>query len=507
MSADLAEPADVAGPARRLLSRVVGALGSVALLLGGLSVTGEALAETITFMLPASPHPEVTRVQRTLVEAWSIVREAYVDPTFNDQDWDDKLQESVKATLAVDTADEAYDTVRKMLASLDDPFTRIVTPKEYEAFRITSDGALQGVGLVLALDPDTNQLVVITPIEGGPADRAGIQSGDVLLEIDHLELSGMEPQKAAEMLRGKAGTAVTLKLLHPAPLSQSASSLTDLDIDPAFTEELELRRESIAFSPVYATLLPHSEADGTQTSTGYIRLATFSQNAAEDMQRAIRKLEAQGASAFILDLRNNPGGLVKAGLDVAQMWLEGTDTLVNTVDRLGGIQNISAQDASLHALTSRPLAVLVNHGSASASEILAGALHDNGRAMLVGETTYGKGKIQSVFELTDGTALFVTVAKYLSPALHEIDRVGVAPDLACSVPAVAQVETTVKEAGISPTSFLPPKGGRGLEAPVPFAKKDDDVQFRPFRTLVEEIQDDSCVIAAEKQLGSLAPKL
>jgi carboxyl-terminal processing protease len=124
------------------------------------------------------------------------------------------------------------------------------------------------------------------------------------------------------------------------------------------------------------------------------------------------------------------GGLVKAGLEVAQMWLDGDETLVNTIDRNGFLQPINLIDG--HALTHDPLVVLVNEGSASASEILAGALHDNGRAILVGQKTYGKGKIQSVTELRDGSALFVTVAKYLSPALHQIDRVGIAPDVKCT---------------------------------------------------------------------------
>ncbi|KAG6427056.1 hypothetical protein SASPL_111295 [Salvia splendens] len=149
-----------------------------------------------------------------------------------------------------------------------------------------------------------------------------------------------------------------------------------------------------------------------------------------EMENTVSDMENQGVQSYILDLRNNPGGLVKRGLDVAQIWLEGTETLVNTIDREGNMLPINMIDG--HAITHDPLVVLVNEGSASASEILAGALHDNGRATLIGHRTFGKGKIQSVTELHDGSALFITVAKYLSPSLHDIDQVGIAPDVQCS---------------------------------------------------------------------------
>ncbi|KAI3982290.1 hypothetical protein MKX01_037823 [Papaver californicum] len=157
------------------------------------------------------------------------------------------------------------------------------------------------------------------------------------------------------------------------------------------------------------------------------------------MGSAIQEMESQGVQSYILDLRNNPGGLVKAGLDVAQIWLDGDETLVNTIDRDGNMLPINMVNG--HALTQDPLVVLVNEGSASASEILAGALRDNGRAILVGCKTFVKGKIQSVTELHDGSALFITVAKYISPAFHEIDQVGITPDVQCT----ADILSTPKE--------------------------------------------------------------
>lgn len=232
-------------------------------------------------------------------------------------------------------------------------------------------------------------------------------------------LDGISSEGAAQKLRGKVGTSVTVKV-HRGNKSGGGDDL----------REVNLPREFIKLSPISSAVIPHKTSDGHLSKTGYVKLLAFSQTAASDMENAVTELENQGVQSYILDLRNNPGGLVKAGLDVAQIWLDGDETLVNTIDRDGNMLPINMVHG--HAKTHYPLVVLVNEGSASASEILAGALHDNGRAKLVGHRTFGKGKIQSVTELDDGSALFITVAKYLSPALHDIDQVGIAPDVQCS---------------------------------------------------------------------------
>ncbi|KAH7293750.1 hypothetical protein KP509_28G040700 [Ceratopteris richardii] len=368
-------------------------------------------------------------------------------------DWDSKLEETMKQILPVKTADAAYGKIQNMLATLGDPFTRLVSPKEYQSFKITNDGVLQGVGLLIASDRETGKLVVISSLEGGPADRAGIHSGDELVQIDDEVLIGMDGDKAASKLRGPAGTPVKLKIR-----SEGAT----IEQGEADMREVKIIRENITITPVFAAVLPHTAPDGHLAKLGYLRLSSFSQNAVADMEKAISGLENEGAESYILDLRNNPGGLVKAGLDVAQLWLDGTEVLVNTVDRDGNTFPISVTDS--HALTHDPLAILVNGGSASASEILAGALHDNGRAVLIGSKTYGKGKIQSVTEFGDGSALFVTVAKYLSPAFHEIDQVGIAPDVQCS------------PGDVDGSARGPFSGAAGIE-------------------------QDSCVVTAEHQLG------
>ncbi|KDO57205.1 hypothetical protein CISIN_1g047092mg [Citrus sinensis] len=375
-----------------------------------------AFAESLTVAFPASRAPEVNTVQRTLVEAWGLIRETFVDPTFNHQDWDSKLQQTMVEIFPLKSADAAYSKISGMLSTLGDPFTRIISPKEYQSFRIGSDGNLQGVGLFISVEPRTGHLVVLSCVEDSPAARAGIHEGDELIEINGERLDGIDSEAAALKLRGRAGTPVTVKVHSGKDVGRESG-----------TREVNIPRGYIKLSPISRTIIPHRTPDGHLTKTGYVKLSAFSQTAAADMANTIHELESEGAHSYILDLRNNP---VILRLDVAQIWLDGDETLVNAVDREGHTLPINMVDG--HAITHDPLVVLVNEGSASASEILAGALHDNGRAILVGHKTFGKGKIQSVTELHDGSALFVTVAKYLSPALHDIDQVGITPDVQCT---------------------------------------------------------------------------
>lgn len=381
-----------------------------------------ALAESLTVAFPVSRAPEVNTVQRTLIEAWGLIRETFVDPTFNHQDWDLKLQQTMVEMFPLKSGDAAYKKVSAMLSTLGDPFTRIISPKEYQSFRIGNDGNLQGVGLFINVEPITGHLIVLSIIDGSPAARSGIHEGDELVEINGERLDGVDSETVAQKLRGRVGTIVTVKVHDVRDMSNSS------------IREVKIPREYIKLSPVSSAIIPHRTQDGQLSKTGYVKLLAFSQTAASEMESTIHEMESQGVQSYILDLRNNPGGLVKAGLEVAQMWLDGDETLVNTIDRDGNMSPINMIDG--HAITHDPLVVLVNEGSASASEILAGALHDNGRATLVGHKTFGKGKIQSVTELHDGSALFITVAKYLSPARHEIDQVGIVPDIQCTADAL-----------------------------------------------------------------------
>ncbi|XP_010317889.1 carboxyl-terminal-processing peptidase 3, chloroplastic isoform X2 [Solanum lycopersicum] len=416
-----------------------GVIGLAAATVLSFSSYSPAFAQSLTVAFPVSHTPEVNTVQRTLIEAWSLIRETFVDPTFNHQDWDLKLQQTMVEMFPLRSEDAAYSKVRGMLSTLGDPYTRIISPKEYQSFRIGSDGNLQGVGLFVSVEPNTGHLVVLSCVENSPAARAGIHEGDELLEINGERLDGVDSETAAQKLRGRAGTTVTVKVHR------------DIGAGVSSYQEVKLPREVIKLSPVSSTIIPHKMPDGRLLKTGYVKLSSFSQSAAMEMENTIQDMENQGVESYILDLRNNPGGLVTAGLDVAQIWLDGDETLVNTVDRDGNMAPISMVNG--HAVTHDPLVVLVNEGSASASEILAGALHDNGRAILVGHKTFGKGKIQSVTQLHDGSALFVTVAKYLSPALHDIDQVGITPDVQCTVEMLNSGKDTFKERKTSSSSL------------------------------------------------------
>ncbi len=351
----------------------------------------------------AEPAMALTDEQKLLNEAWRIVNRSYVDDTFNHRNWRSIREQTIKAPLS--DREQTYTAIQDMLANLDDPFTRLLKPEQYRSLQVNTSGELTGVGLQIAIDPLTNSLTVIAPIAGSPADKAGIQPLDRILKIDGTPTSELSLDEAATKMRGRAGTAVILTLGREGRES---------------AQDIELVRDRIALNPVYAELQSGPE----NLPVGYIRLSQFSANATAEVSNAIDRLEKQGAAAYILDLRNNPGGLLQAGIEIARLWID-SGTIVYTVNRQGVLGSF---DAYGQALTDDPLIVLVNKGTASASEILAGALQDNGRAKLVGEKTFGKGLIQSLFDLSDGSGLAVTVAKYQTPNHTDIHKMGIAPD-------------------------------------------------------------------------------
>lgn len=351
-----------------------------------------------------------TEEQRLLSEVWKIVDRSYVDDSFNHQNWWLVRQKSLEKPL--DSRDDTYGAIQKMLATLDDPFTRLLKPDQYRSLQTNTSGELTGVGLQITQDNPTGELRVISPIEGSPAERAGIKPRDRILKINGLPAVKLSLDEAAERMRGPAGSQVTLTI---------AGEKVAGETEDAQSKEVILTRDRISLNPVYADLRPQDP----DLSIGYIRLNQFNANATTELASAIRRLEDKGANAYILDLRSNPGGLLQSGIEIARLWLA-KGTVVYTVNR-NGIQD--SFSASGQALTEDPLVLLVNQGTASASEILAGALQDNGRAKLVGEKTFGKGLIQSLFNLSDGSGLAVTIAKYETPKHHDINKLGIVPDV------------------------------------------------------------------------------
>jgi len=337
-------------------------------------------------------------------QTWQIVFRDYLDINgkYKPEQWR-SLRRDVLAK-SYGSSKEAYEAIRGMLSSLDDPYTRFLDPREFKEMQIDTSGELSGVGIQLSLDKETKNLVVVSPIEGSPASRAGVQPKDVIVAIDGKSTKGMSTEDAVKLIRGQAGTTVTLTLKRKAQ-----------------TLELPLTRERIELHAVDHQI--NTSVDGVKV--GYIRLKQFNATATKDMRQAVKDLEEKGAQGYVLDLRSNPGGLLMASVEIARQWLnEGTIVSTKTRD---GIQDVKR--ANGRALTTKPMVVLVNEGSASASEILSGALQDNNRAVLVGQKTFGKGLVQSVRGLSDGSGMTVTIAKYLTPSGRDIHKHGIDPDV------------------------------------------------------------------------------
>ena len=334
-------------------------------------------------------------------EVWQIVDRTYVDGTFNQVDW--KAVRNEYLNRPYKNKEEAYESIKKMLEKLGDPYTRFMDPQAFKNMQIDTSGELFGVGLQLAADEKTKKLTVVAPIEDTPAATAGILSKDIVTKIDGKSTEGMDVNKAVTLIRGQVGTQVTLTI------QRGNQQL-----------EFALKRARIEIHPVKTTL-----QDGPTGKVGYIRLVQFSANAPKEMKAAIEKLEQQQATGYILDLRSNPGGLLYTSIEIARMWLK-EGAIVSTVNRQG---EQDRETANRRSLTDKPLVVLVDGGSASASEILSGALQDNKRATIVGIKTFGKGLVQSVRPLGDGSGLAVTIAKYLTPKGRDINKQGIAPDV------------------------------------------------------------------------------
>ena len=337
-------------------------------------------------------------------QVWQIVYRDYLDSTgaYSDARWRQLRKDLLTKSYAGE--EESYEAIKGMLASLDDPYTRFLDPKEFKEMRIDTSGELMGVGIQLSLDKDTKELIVVSPIEGTPASRAGVQSQDVIVSIDGAPTKGMSTADAVKLIRGQEGTSVVLGLRRKGEILN-----------------VPLTRARIEINAVKSAL--NTAANGSRI--GYIRLKQFNANASREMRAAIQDLEGQDAQGYVLDLRSNPGGLLEASIDIARQWLN-KGTIVSTRTR-EGIRDVRRATGS--AITDKPMVVLIDQGSASASEILSGALQENERAQLVGQKTFGKGLVQAVRGLSDGSGMTVTIAKYLTPNGTDIHQNGIKPDV------------------------------------------------------------------------------
>ncbi|XP_042945343.1 carboxyl-terminal-processing peptidase 1, chloroplastic isoform X2 [Carya illinoinensis] len=325
-------------------------------------------------LVKAETGPEVVTNEGIVEEAWEIVNDSFLDTgrhRWSPQTWKQKKEDIL--TTSIPTRSKAHDIIKRMLASLGDPYTRFLSPEEFSKMARYD---MSGIGLNLreVLEDDGGvKLKVLGLLLDGPAHSAGVR------QVKH----------------GNCG-----------PI-----------------QSIAVQRQLVARTPVFYRL---EQSENGNASVGYMRLKEFNALARKDLVTAMKRLQDMGASYFVLDLRDNLGGLVQAGIEIAKLFLKEGETVIYTVGKDVQYQNTIVADTA--PLVTAPVIVLVNNKTASASEIVASSLHDNCRAVLVGERTFGKGLIQSVFELHDGSGVVVTVGKYVTPNHRDINGNGIEPD-------------------------------------------------------------------------------
>jgi carboxyl-terminal processing protease len=306
-----------------------------------------------------------------------------------------------------------YGAINGMVKTLNDPFTNFLTPEEYGALNNETSGEFGGIGIIVTLKD--NLVTVISPIYDSPAERAGIVAGDIITSVNNEQIKRGELKKALTLLKGELGTTVEISIFNPQTKKQ---------------DDLTLTREIIKdTSIVYAGITPENY--------GYVRIRNFSASTPNDLEQELINMKKVGIKGFILDLRSNPGGLLTAGIKTANLFLK-FGTILTTRSR-DGDQNVYLAD-SQKAYTDFPMVILIDRGSASAAEIVSAALHDNKRAILVGERSFGKGCVQTVRTLEDGSALSLTTAWYYTPAGICIHNKGIKPDITVQNPLITDKE-------------------------------------------------------------------
>ncbi len=331
---------------------------------------------------------------------WRLINSKFVDQTNNQQNW---AKWRHKYDNQIRTNEDAYVAINTMVASLNDPYTKFLDPKEFADETSSIKGSLKGIGIQIGVKD--GKLMVIAPIEDTPAERAGLQADDEILEIDGVSTKGITVDKAADKIRGKEGTQVTL-LVKRKDVAPKTYTIT----------RAEIEIKSISQKLPTDMTIPNDFC--------YIRLSSFiSRNAATEFGSILNN--NRNKKGFIVDLRSNPGGLLTNAIYISDMFLDG-GTIVSTVDRDGYKET---QRASSGVYTKKPVVVLINKGSASASEIFSGAMKDNHRAVIIGEQSFGKGLVQEINKLPYEAGINITIQKYLTPNGTDINKKGITPDI------------------------------------------------------------------------------
>lgn len=370
----------------------------VALLLASVGVWGyrnntENTQNPVEFVLSSIENSNVTP-DGVFNRAWRIVKNNYVDKTCNHQNWErwqSRYDDKIK------TKDDSYVAIESMVESLDDPYSRFLKPDEFAEQDRSIDAKLFGIGVHIA-DVKGN-VVIVNVIEDTPAYKAGLRAGDRILKVNGKSTKGVSLKDVADSVRGKAGTKIVMLILRD---------------NKQITKEIV--RKEIKIKSVKSKMLDNKFA--------YIKISTFiSEDTSYEVAQALNA--TRKAKGIIIDLRGNHGGLLPNAIMISNMFLK-KGVIVSVVDRNGSKQEFKAQPEGF--ITSKPVVVLINNESASASEILSGALKDHKRALLIGETTFGKGLVQRILKLPDGSGINLTVAKYLTPNGNDIGHKGIKPD-------------------------------------------------------------------------------
>ncbi|NCC78490.1 MAG: S41 family peptidase [Clostridia bacterium] len=302
--------------------------------------------------------------------------------------------------------------IKGMVNSVGDPYTVFFNAEEYKEFNDDGDGNYVGIGVIVGIKED--RIVVITPFEGSPAFKAGLRSGDFITKVEGVEYTGTELDKAVSVIKGEEGKPVTLTIMRNGE-----------------EQDITIVRASITIVNVESEMLEEDIA--------HVTMLQFSNNTAEQVREAMEELRDQGAKGYILDLRGNPGGFLDEAVDVASLFVEKDKTILYTLDKYDQKKEYRSYGGSF---IGAPLVVLIDGGSASASEVVSGALKDYEAATLVGQQSFGKGIVQMVYQVGDGEAVKVTVSSYYSPDGINIHGEGIAPDIEVEIPEDAEMPLT-----------------------------------------------------------------
>lgn len=307
--------------------------------------------------------------------------------------------------------------VKGYVDALGDPYTTYYTKKEMKTIMEETNGNFVGIGVYMTKDLEKNAILIIKPIENSPAEKAGILPGDLITKVDDVEYTGDKLEEASNKIRGEEGTKVKLEIYRNGE-----------------TKTFELTRTKVVVSHVTTKVL--------NNDIGYIAISDFEGECASEFETKYKQLEKQGIKKLIIDIRNNGGGIVDEALKIANMLVDKDSTLLITKDKSDKEEVTKATEKPIINI---PTVVLVNEYSASASEILAGALKDNGKAILVGTKTYGKGIIQELHQLSDGSGLKITVSEYYTPNHNAIHKIGITPDVEVDLSEDVKQQTTIQE--------------------------------------------------------------